>query len=225
MDKDQFHHITRVLKTGRDDTIEIIIPGEHILIAKIQHVGKRQLEIAPVQTVALPPNPRPNIHLFQALPKQDKLTEIIRAAVECGVSRIIPCETDRSVPRVSDIKPAKVKRWTATAQSAAIQSQQYRMPSIEEPSALGDLGTLPGTVILPWEDAPTTSTIRALFASSPTLPEDLSLIIGPEGGFDAKEVQEMQKKGAHVVSLGDTVLRVEHAALYAIAQIKAEYNA
>ena len=230
VDKDQFHHITRVLKASDGDTIEIIVPGERMIEAKIVKIGKRDLQIDPIRTVDLPAPPRPAIHLFQALPKQDKMTEIIRAAVECGVSRIIPCETTRSVPRLTDVKPAKINRWHATAQSAALQSQQFRLPTVTAPAALHMIDAFPGTIILPWEDAPTTHTIRDLFTQLTAkhqgqAPEEISIIIGPEGGFDAKEVQLLQDKGAHIVSLGDTVLRVEHAALYTIAQIKAEYNA
>ena len=75
-----------------------------------------------------------NIHLFQGLPKSDKLELIIQKAVELGVAEITPVEMARSIVKLEPKKKKdKTERWQAIAESSAKQSKRTIIPTVHEP--------------------------------------------------------------------------------------------
>lgn len=162
------------------------------------------------------------IYLFQGLPKADKLELIIQKTVELGVSKIIPVEMKRSIVKLDDKKKdGKTARWQAIAESASKQSKRTVIPTVETATPYSkalDIAQELDLIILPYESKngmKDTADTLALIKSG----MKIGVIIGPEGGFDEKEVAEAESKGAKIISLGKRILRTETAAITAVAML------
>ena len=158
-------------------------------------------------------------YLFQGLPKGDKLELIIQKTVELGVAGIIPVEMSRSVVKVEEKKKkAKQARWQAIAESAAKQSKRNLIPEVTEPisykQAMQKAREL-DLFLVPYEDARGMAGTRdALQQIKPGM--SVGILIGPEGGFDSREIELAKESGAQVISLGKRILRAETAAVTAV---------
>ena len=155
------------------------------------------------------------ITLFQGLPKGDKMDLVVQKAVELGAARIVPVEMVRSVVRLDEKKKkARQARWQAVAEAAAKQCGRSRMPEVAPVTDLaGALAQCKGTrILLPYENASGMRSLReALEALRPGA--DTAVFIGPEGGFEPREVEAAEAAGAVTVSLGRRILRTETAGL------------
>jgi len=159
-------------------------------------------------------------YLFQGLPKGEKLELIIQKAVELGVAGIVPVEMSRCVMKLDEKKKkARRERWQAIAESAAKQSKRNVIPQVwdvltykqaMEKAAGMDL------FLAPYEhERGMTATREALDRIRPGM--SVGILIGPEGGFDDKEIDLARSAGAAVISLGQRILRAETAAVTAVA--------
>ncbi len=114
-------------------------------------------------------------------------------------------------------------RWRAIIREAAEQSQRGRLPVLEEPVTLGDaLRGRTEPVLMPWEEERQRGLRSALMALGSV--ERLGLVVRPEGGFSAQEVEAAVTAGALPVSLGPRILRAETAGLVAAAGVLYHYG-
>lgn len=160
---------------------------------------------------------RGKIFLFQGLPKKDKMELIIQKAVELGVYEIIPVMTNRTVVKLEDAKKElkKLERWQAISVSAAKQSGRGIIPRVTEvhgfKKALEYAKAL-DVKLLPYEnERGIPFTRETLDKINPT--DNVGVFIGPEGGFEEKEVQEAKLNGFIPITLGKRILRTETAGL------------
>jgi len=156
------------------------------------------------------------IYLFQGLPKADKMELIIQKTVELGVSTIIPTEMSRCVVKIEDKKKqAKQTRWQAIAESAAKQSKRNIIPKVSQPVSYKEALSIAKTMdilLVPYENKEgMTATKRALSQIKNGM--KIGIIIGPEGGFDAGEIEAAEAIGGNTISLGKRILRTETAAI------------
>lgn len=160
------------------------------------------------------------IHLFQGLPKSDKLELIIQKAVELGVASVTPVAMKRSIVKIDDKKKkSKRERWQKVAESAAKQSKRTAIPQVQDVvtykemiSAAKDLDLL----LVPYECA------EGMAATKTALREiksgmNVGVVIGPEGGFEQTEIDLAREAGGKIISLGSRILRTETAAITTIA--------
>ena len=157
--------------------------------------------------------------LFQGLPKGDKMELIIQKCVELGVAEIIPVEMSRCVMKLDEKrKTSRVARWQSIAESAAKQSKRNLIPTVSPVLSCKQAiarATQLDLVLLPYENARGMEATRdALRKMKPGM--TVGIFIGPEGGFDPKEVALAQEAGALTVSLGKRILRTETAAVTAV---------
>lgn len=162
------------------------------------------------------------VHLYQGLPKADKMELIIQKAVELGVFEIIPMETKRAVVKL-DAKKAKQKteRWQAIAEAAAKQSKRRIIPVVREPIPFGKAVEEASSMevkLIPYELAEGMDRTRERMEN---LPEnaDIAVFIGPEGGFDEKEIELAMQNGIEAITLGKRILRTETAGFTVMAWI------
>ena len=133
---------------------------------------------------------------------------------QLGVGGIVPFVSARSVVR--ELTATKHERWRRIAREAAETSRRGRIPQIGERVGWeGLFDVLEPPILVAWEGEPT----RRLLDSVPEA--GLSLVIGPEGGLAAAEVELARERGAVIVSLGRRNLRSETAAIAAVAQVMA----
>ena len=141
---------------------------------------------------------------------------IVQKAVELGVYEVIPVAMKRCVVRLDDKKAAsKCKRWQTIAESAAKQSKRGIIPkvhdvlSVEEALAYAENMQVK---MLPYELATGMEATKEL-VSSIRPGDSVAVWIGPEGGFDEKEVMTATECGFQAISLGKRILRTETAGM------------
>ncbi len=191
LDERDEHHLARVLRL-RDGEVVTVGDGRGSWRTARWHKGAPIVD-GPSVTV---PAPRP-VTIAAAIPKGDRLDWMVQKLVEVGVMCIVLVDCRRSVVRWQPERRAtQLDRLRRVGRDAAMQSRRVWLPTIDGPVPLGDV-VAPGGAVLadPGGDPLTTAT---------------TVVIGPEGGFTAEELEL-----APTVSLGDQILRVETAALVA----------
>lgn len=212
------NHIKNVLRMRVGDTFLVSSAGRSHL-CRLQEITD-DTAVAEVveenyQNTDLPVK----LYLFQGLPKSDKMELIIQKAVELGAEGIIPVEMNRCVVKVEEKKKkSKRIRWQAISESAAKQSKRNSIPEVY------DIATYKQAMekakemdlfLVPYEcKGGMASAKEALMKIEKGM--SVGILIGPEGGFDEKEVIEAQNAGGTVISLGKRILRTETAAITAL---------
>lgn len=157
------------------------------------------------------------MYLFQGLPKADKMELIIQKAVELGAYEIIPVAMTRSIVKLDDKKAAKkTARWQGIAESGAKQSGRAIIPSVHEPLKFKDAlkyAEALDALIAPYEKAEGITESRTIInrLASDEAVKSIGIFIGPEGGFDEKEIEQLLDIGANPITLGRRILRTETA--------------
>ncbi len=156
------------------------------------------------------------IYLFQGLPKADKMELIIQKAVELGAYEIIPVETKRCVVKLDGKKAAKkVERWQQIAESAAKQSKRMLIPNVHQVLSFKEALKYAESMdirLIPYELAKGMQETKEILAAIEP-GQSIGIFIGPEGGFEEKEVEAAISEGAKPITLGKRILRTETAGL------------
>ncbi len=169
------------------------------------------------------------IHLFQALPKSDKLELIIQKAVELGAEQILPVETERCVVKIEEKKKkSKNERWNAIAESAAKQCKRAFIPKVSEVISFNQMvDTVKDydLFLVAYEDEKGILCTKTAL-NSIKKGDKIAVLIGSEGGLSQKEVDALKEKGAKPISLGKRILRAETASITALSvlMMHAEMN-
>lgn len=156
------------------------------------------------------PAPRPAVHLACALPKGDRQGVLLDMATQLGVTRFTPLVCARGVVKPN---PNTLDRLRRICLEACKQSRRFYLPEIGEPLTPRELvrASAPGSLRIAHPSA------DAVPLSAATGLNTLTLLIGPEGGFTDEEVQEAITAGARPFGLGTGILRIETAAIAALA--------
>ena len=195
---------------GKEYRCGIVSIEEEKVICELRFVKEDGLELSS------------RVHLFQGLPKADKMELIIQKAVELGVYEIVPVETKRAVVKL-DAKKAKQKteRWQAIAEAAAKQSKRRIVPQVSEPITFGQALKQAESMevkLIPYELAEGMERTKEVISH---LPEgaDIAVFIGPEGGFEEAEIAKAKENGVEPITLGKRILRTETAGFTVMAWI------
>ena len=205
-------HALRVLRMKEGDACQALLEGA-LYDARIDDISQGQVTLSLLEQL---PSPEPSLRitLYQGLPKGDKMEWIAQKCTEAGVCRIVPVLFSRCVAKwdkKDDEK--KLPRWQRIMAEAAKQSGRAIMPRMEAPITVKQLcAALPGheLSLVPWEDQMGNG-IRQQWKGQ----RDIAIVIGPEGGMDAAEIEQMQAAGAQPVTLGPRIFRTETAGLAA----------
>ncbi len=222
---DQARYLKTVLRMKEGDPL-LIFNGtgwEYKAVIRRQTADGMELEITGRRAL-----PAAEIHvtLCQAVPKAEKMDGIIRHATELGAERIVPFLAERSVPRWRPEQlPRKRERWQKIAVEASRQCGRPDIPEIGEivtfERMLRDVPES-GLRLIPWEEETKTGIREILRDPARSGMKEFVLVIGPEGGFSAGEIELARQAGFLSVSLGKRVLRVETASLAILAIIQYE---
>ncbi len=156
---------------------------------------------------------RVRIDVAQAVPKGQKMDFVIEKLTELGAAAVVPFESDRSVAR--NTAAGKIERWRRLARTAAAQSGRATVMEIVDVQSFDGIVqrfSRYDAVLVPWEalaPAPLASRLPHLVADA----GNILIVIGPEGGFSHEEMERAVAAGAHLISLGERILRTETAAL------------
>ena len=160
-----------------------------------------------------------------AIPKRSKFDDIIDKLTQLGADRIIPMITERVVVKMEKEKQeARKERWAKIALAASQQSQRSSIPQVEKVMDFDQVMALSPDFDL--KLIPTLPGERKTFKDilNAAKPENILVLIGPEGDFSEDETAAALRAGFIPVSLGERVLRVETAAVYVAAILNYELS-
>ncbi len=217
LNQEQSRHIAKSLRMRTGDMLTLTCGDGDDYGCIIDEINAGQVTLSVCYKQADNSEPTVKVSLFQGVPKNDKMEDIIQKCTELGVTAIKPVLTNRSVSR-PDEKSAKKKliRYQRIALESAQQSGRGIVPEICE------METLEQAV------KKDSSDLKILFYEgggeplSKILEKDIksvSFYIGPEGGFEESEVELIKKYGAEVASLGKRILRTQTAPVAALTAI------
>ena len=215
------HHLCRVLRLAPGDDLELLDGRGLVARCRIEELAKK---VARVRVLA---RRREQEHLFpvrliQGLPKGDKMDLILQKGTELGVTAFTPLVAGRSVARLSPGRQeGRLQRWEKIVQEAARQSGRVVLPRVDEPVGLD--AALAGDEdlrLLLWEEES-----RPLRLALPEDgPRSAAILVGPDGGLAAAEVNAARAAGFVPVSLGQRILRTETAGFAVVAILEYLYG-
>ncbi len=213
------HHALKVLRVGAGDTA-ILFDGRGGQWQATLHPAGKSLRATLDEFDDSDCEPPLALTLVQALPASDKMDLVVQKAVELGVCRIQPITAKRSLVRLSGERATRrVEHWRNIAIAACEQSGRNRVPAVAPILDLPQyLGHAAQENELRFVCAPgTAGSLREMKA--PAVP--VSVLVGPEGGFEEGELLAAQAAGFQPIRLGPRVLRTETAGLGAVAAMMA----
>ncbi len=218
IDGDEFHHLARVLRKKTGDQILVTDGAGSRCEVRIVDIGKKSLE-GEILDHAVVERPNTSVTVAISLLKAPQRFELfLEKATELGVSTIIPMITARTVSQpTSERVQGRLNRWRTIVLSAARQSKRYYLPHLAEPLSFRVVTALDGydLKLIPYEVSDEAPKVHC--AGKNTL-----FLIGGEGGFSEKEVEDARKAGFSEISLGKTILRAETAGIFAVAFVRAQ---
>lgn len=156
-----------------------------------------------------------NLTIYQGLPKADKMELIIQKCTELGVKEIVPTIMKRSVVKLKEKdKENKINRWQKIAEVAAKQSGRDFIPKINNIINFNQIDYQKyDRVLVLYENENKLSIKQVINELKTEKILNLAIVIGPEGGFDEKEIQDLSQPNISIVTLGKRILRTETVAL------------
>lgn len=221
---DDAHHISRSLRMAAGEHITVTDEGSFEYDCTLEHFGDGQVSARIVSKRPSNTESPVRVHLFQALPKGDKLDLIIQKAVECGAYDITPFESERCVVHVKpDAELRKTERRARIALEAAKQCGRAIVPKISSTVGFDEmlhLASASDAVLFCYEGENTVPMKKALTALRAERDlHDIAVVIGSEGGFSESEADRAARMGAIMIGLGKRILRTETASIFALASL------
>ena len=202
-------------------------PLDHIIVldnsgwefeVEIERITKQQAKGKVINKKPGQGEPHIKITLYQALLKSDKFELVLQKGVELGVTAFVPFVSERCVARKESA--VKIERWRKIIQEAAEQSERLILPVLQPLISFEEAcRSVKQPALLLWEEEKSVSLKQTLQNPPFKSTANLSLFVGPEGGFPASEKELAKKHGIAIASLGKRILRAETAGLAAISAI------
>ena len=206
------------LKTGEE---LLLCDGEGMeCLCAVEAVFDGELSLKVLERRSAETEAKVRVSVYMAFPKADKLEHVIQKATELGAYEIVAFPSGRCISKPDEKSLAKkVERWQKIAASAAEQSGRGIVPKVLTlPSfkAALERAAKADKALMFYENERAT-TLRMALESAPYT--TVSLLTGPEGGLEEKEVREAMEAGLQVCTLGKRILRCETAPLCALSAV------
>jgi len=207
-------HLKTILRAQPGDKISVVTESKEY-IAEIKEINTENIVCTLVEEIFSNNETKINITLCQGIPKKTKMETIIQQNVELGVKSFIPLITERTVVKLNekDREQKKLDRWQKIAKESAKQSKRNIIPTVEPIITVSELieklKHIDAEIIVPYE----LEDVKILKDVLKEPKHNYYIVIGPEGGFDIKEIEMFQEIGAHIVTLGKRILRTETAGI------------
>jgi 16S rRNA (uracil1498-N3)-methyltransferase len=218
LDRAASRHLVKVLRLQAGAEVRVFDGCGTEVEGRIVRAHAAGVELALGQRHRVP-SPPVTITLLQSVPRGDRMDVIVQKTTELGITRIVPVLSTRGMVKPP---PGKTRRWRTISQEAARQSGRADVPEVEDAVALdvalADAAAAGGTRLALWEEERALP-LRQVLVQVPPLP--VILLVGPEGGLSEAEVESARGQGFRAVGLGPRILRVETAALVAVALTQA----
>nr|WP_313964615.1 16S rRNA (uracil(1498)-N(3))-methyltransferase [uncultured Peptostreptococcus sp.] len=227
IDGEDVKHISKVLRYGQGDEIEVCDSNGHEYICRIESVDKTRIDLSIVDEVDINRESRIRVSLYQGVPKSTKMDIILQKLTEAGVDEIVLVNTKRSVVNIKgDKADKKFDRWERIIYEAAKQCKRGLIPKLRGilsfKEALEDMGKN-DINICPYEEekslgikeALQTGQVKKILENKDEV--RVGIFIGPEGGFAEEENEMVKAAGIASVTMGPRIFRTETASIVATA--------
>ena len=224
------NHIKNVLRMKIDDTFNVCNEEDsQNYVVKIARFEEQEIICDIIEKCENSAESNVKVHIFQGLPKSDKMELIIQKSVELGVQKITPVEMKRCVVKLNEKdKSKKVERWQKISEVAAKQSGRDIIPHINNVINIKNMYELIpkyDIVIVAYENEQNRTLKEQLKQIKEKYKEGkikIGIVIGPEGGLEENDVEQLENNGAKIVTLGKRILRTETVALNVLSIIMYE---
>jgi RNA methyltransferase, rsmE family len=227
IDGEDVKHISKVLRYGQGDEIEVCDSNGHEYICRIESIDKMRIDLSIVNEVDINRESRIRVSLYQGVPKSTKMDIILQKLTEAGVDEIVLVNTKRSVVNIKgDKADKKFDRWGRIIYEAAKQCKRGLIPKLRGilsfKEALEDMGKN-DINICPYEEekslgikeALQTGQVKKILENKDEV--RVGIFIGPEGGFAEEENEMVKAAGIASVTMGPRIFRTETASIVATA--------
>lgn len=211
------HHIARVLRMRVGEDLLLCDGSGTDYGCRITSLTDGEVQAQVLYRTPTASEPTVSVTLYQGLPKSEKMDLIVQKCVEIGITRIVPVGMARSIVKLNAAEGAKKQaRWQKIAASAAEQSGRGIVPEVAEPISFKQM--------LAAVEQERTITFyegggRPLSELVNAETKAVSLVVGPEGGFELDEIERLREADAQIATLGKRILRCETAPLVALAVV------
>ena len=213
------NHIKNVLRLNVGEILQICdIDSSKNYICEILELTAKSVTCKILEEIQSIAEGNVELHIFQGLPKADKMELIIQKGTELGVSEFVPVSFKRSIVKISPKdERKKIDRWNKISEVAAKQSKRDIIPKIRNVESIKNVCNEIkdyDIVLLAYELEENNYIKNELLKIKNTKENyKIAVIIGPEGGIEKEEVEVLENAGAKVISLGKRILRTETVAL------------
>jgi len=194
-------HLARSLRVRVGEEIDVVDPDGFLLTVRLDQVSPERVEGVIVAQVEHHPEPQARITIAIAQLPASALELVLSRCTEVGAYGFHVIQADRSGAR-----GAKTERWNTICREAAMLAGRLRVPPVEGPSTLDEVLSAAEHPVLLVRSAP-------VDLADLTEPRDLTLLVGPEGGWSERELGLV----ATTAGLGPRNLRADTAAVVGLA--------
>lgn len=218
LEDSDYHHIRNVMRMKKGDVIKIVY-DEFCYDCKLNMIVPNiSFDIISKQKL----DNNYSVDVAFSLIKEQKLDYLLQKSTEVGVGKLIPIHTKRSIIKIDRKKEqSKIERWNKIVKEASEQSFRGSMPIVTNILSLKELINLDYDLKLLCSLNKNTKKIKKILQKNNKC-DKILLVVGPEGGFDPLEEDFLIENGFISVTLGNTVLRAETAAVVALSIINYE---
>jgi 16S rRNA (uracil1498-N3)-methyltransferase len=225
--EDAAAHLLRVLRLRQGDACVLFNGDGHDYDARVGAVDKRGGEVEVLGRRAVDNESPLRITLLQGIARGEKMDLILQKATELGVTRFVPIDAERTEVRLEGARLGKrIAHWRGVVAAACGQCGRARLPRVDDPVDIADVGGVaPGAPLKLTLDPAGSHALSALDAAMPgAAVAGIAVAIGPEGGWAPRDRQHLRAAGYEGLRLGPRILRTETAGLAAIAALQALYG-
>lgn len=223
------NHIKNVLRLAVNEEVEVCdLESSTNYLCKIIELDNKFVKCKIVNGLQSKSETKTYLHIFQGIPKAEKMETIIQKTTEIGACEITPVSMNRCVVRLDDKgKDKKILRWQKIAEVAAKQSKRDKIPIINCPINIKNIYEKIvdyDIVLVAYENEENYSIKSALEEIRDKEQLKIAIIIGPEGGIEEKEIELLKSFNAKVITMGKRILRTETAPIVLASVIMYELD-
>lgn len=209
---DEARHAARVKRIEAGDSV-LVMNGRGVVVTAVVEEARRELVVRAVERREEPPV-SPRVEVWSATPKGDRLGALIEGLAQTGCAEWVALETKLGVVDPGDGKLDRVARIAA---EACKQSRRAWLMETGRRATLSDALDPSSRALILMLDR--RGERRSGAALVPAPDRTARLLVGPEGGWSGDEIAAARHAGAHLVSIGPHVMRIETAAVVACAMV------
>lgn len=216
--EDEATHLTRVLRLGTGAAVEVLDGRGGVWEAVVTDVSRQRVTVQIGQAIAAPSERRVRLRLVVSALKGDRIDDVVRDAAMMGVHEIQVVVTRRSEVSLASLeRSGRADRWRRIAVASLKQCGRAVLPAVPDPMTLAEWATAGPTGLLLAMYEPAAGHGRRL--SEVPRADEVTLAVGPEGGWSPEERALLSDLGAIAVQCGGLTLRADVAPVVGVAAL------